>query len=60
VKKPVKAWRIMKAEPFGLLVWFDPSTERPEIHSSEPLENPGVLVCCEGDDQRSFFDELHH
>ncbi len=29
----VRAWRMMDAEPFGVLVWFDPSCEVVQVFS---------------------------
>ncbi len=27
-ERPVESWRVASAEPFGLVVWFDPESER--------------------------------
>ena len=39
--KVIRAWRVVKADPSGMLCWFDPWTERVEIHSL-PVSDPGV------------------
>jgi len=45
MRKEIKAWRMMQAEPFGLLMWFDPNTERPRLYELEPGDSEeGTLV----------------
>jgi len=35
----------MSAEPYGLLMWFDPRTERPRLYELEPGDlEEGTLV----------------
>jgi len=38
------------ADPFGMLMWFDPATEVPMIRAREPSEEAGVPVVMRGDD----------
>jgi len=43
-------WRISKAEPSGLHLWFDPMTEFPRLFELEPSLRRGVVSTTEGDD----------
>ena len=43
-------WRVSKAEPSGLHVWFDPTTEVLKIYALEPSEIPRVGEGYEGVD----------
>ena len=40
-KIPVRSWRIMEAEPHGLMMWFDPRTECPELRHVIPPDSDG-------------------
>ncbi len=48
-------WRVIKAEPSGLFVWFDPDRESVELYEVEPLLEGGVASASEGDDQTRLF-----
>jgi len=54
-RKAIRSWRVLKAEPSGLLLWFDPMIECPRLYELEPPKDSGVLEYCEGDD----FTEIH-
>ena len=47
-KKLLSNWRVLKAEPSGLMVWFDPDQERLELHDLEPPGEAGVHDVHEG------------
>ena len=47
------SWRVSKAEPSGLQVWFDPETEVVKLYALEPHAMRGVLEFGEGDDLRT-------
>ena len=34
----VRAWRVARAEPYGLVMWFDPTREIPMIRETTPGE----------------------
>ncbi len=36
--KELRAWRFMEAEPFGMLMWFDPLLEQPGLTVLSPEE----------------------
>ena len=51
-------WRVSKAEPSGLQVWFDPNTEQLKLYELEPDQKGRVDEVREGDateDQRGLF-----
>jgi len=50
----------MRAEPMGLLIWFDPKTESIELHS-EPTEVVGVPLSMKGPapDSQDAAIEIH-
>ena len=50
-RKLICQWRVMEAEPSGLLLWFDPETEFPRLYEVEPPRDSGVDSYCEEDDQ---------
>ncbi len=47
---PIRMWRVSRAEPFGLHVWFDPDTEFPRLYELEPQPKDGVQEYTRGDD----------
>jgi len=49
-RKTISQWRVMKAEPNGLLLWFDPMVEFPRLFELEPSLRSGVDDCTRGDD----------
>jgi len=51
VEKPLRNWRVMRAEPSGCLVWFDPSTEVVQLFSRD---SEGPLT---GEDECVRFGE---
>ena len=46
----IRLWRLWRAEPSGLLLWFDPEREFPRLYELEPQMKSGVEGYCEGDD----------
>ena len=36
-------WRVQRAEPSGLHLWFDPSTELPALFTRHPDSEPALL-----------------
>jgi len=55
---PIRMWRVSRAEPYGLHVWFDPDTEVVRLFEFDPLEprpKTGVYEVCERDD----LDDSH-
>jgi len=50
VEIPIRNWRVMEAEPSGLMLWFDPTCESIRLYHDPlalnsvvgPEENPGV------------------
>ena len=50
-------WRVRKAEPSGLFVWFDPDRESVELYEMDPLTQSGVADALEEGDQRSLFGD---
>ena len=58
MRKPIKQWRIMKAEPSGLLLWFDPMTEFPRLYELEPSLREGVDPLVRGGDTESIVHEI--
>ena len=48
-RKLIRQWRVSKAEPSGLQVWFDPEVETVRLFSLDPLEKRGVDEIPEGD-----------
>ena len=55
-RKLICQWRLTKAEPWGLMVWFDPSTEVVRLYELEPSTESGVYEVDEGDDPESNSD----
>jgi len=53
---PIRMWRVTRAAPFGLHVWFDPDTEFPRLFELEPHSRSGVGDPSEGDDRIRFRD----
>ena len=51
VRKPIRSWRVSKAEPSGLQVWFDPVKEFVRLYALEPSEIPRVADALERGDQ---------
>jgi len=51
-------WRVTRADPKGLHLWFDPDIEFPRLYELEPRPEDGVAIANEGDDQRGLFDEV--
>ena len=47
---PIRMWRVSRAAPFGLHVWFDPDTEFPRLYELEPHSKSGVPEVSEVDD----------
>jgi len=47
---PIRMWRVSRAEPYGLHVWFDPDTEVVKLFDLEPHPKDGVRELREGDD----------
>jgi len=52
----LRTWRVVKAEPSGLFVWYDPAREAVELYEQEPLKDEGVLEFSEGDDSKDQYD----
>ncbi len=50
MRKPIHLWRISRAEPKGLHLWFDEKTERPRLYSLEPSTEERVLDVHGADD----------
>ena len=50
-RKLIRQWRVSKAEPSGLMIWFDPSRELVRLYELDPREDPGVHEVLEGDDR---------
>ena len=50
IRKLICQWRVSRASPSGLQVWFDPRTETIRLYSVEPPGTPGVEDFGEGDD----------
>jgi len=46
----INQWRVSKAEPSGLHLWFDPMVEFPRLYALEPSLRRGVVSTMEGDD----------
>ncbi len=40
----VCAWRVVKAEPSGMFMWFDPTCEEPRLVRAEAPEAPHPIV----------------
>ena len=55
-RKPIRQWRVSRAEPSGLHLWFDPMVEFPRLYENEspdrvePPPGIGVQGYCERDD----------
>jgi len=47
----LRSWRMMKADPSGLMCWFDPEREKLMLFELDPREDSRVDALCEGDDQ---------
>jgi len=45
----IRNWRVSKAEPSGLQLWFDPMIEFPRLYALEPSLRSGVEDCTRGD-----------
>ena len=56
-RKLLCCWRVSKAEPSGLQVWFDPELEEVRIYELEPRSENGVGEDLEEGDQRSLFGD---
>jgi len=56
-RKVICQWRVAKAEPSGLMVWFDPDTELVRLYELEHPETSGVEGFSEGDDYEVFPPE---
>ena len=58
IEKTILGWRICKAEPSGLLVWFDPELEEVKLFLlEEPRTRSGVPDGPEVDYDASDVDE---
>jgi len=55
---PIRMWRVSRAAPYGLHLWFDPDTERPRLYELEPHLKSGVPEGGERDDCDSFAVDL--
>ncbi len=55
-RKMICNWRVSRARPFGLQVWFDPKTEVIRLYELDPQEGPGVGEGREGDDRDGSDD----
>ncbi len=58
----MRAWRMMWANPFGNLMWFDPACEHVRLYAMDPGECSGVEAPMRGDEpdenvQVSIFPE---
>ena len=51
MRKQIRQWRVVRAEPSGLLVWFDPDVEVVRLYSLDPGQRSGVDAVSERDDQ---------
>ena len=38
----IREWRVARAEPSGLMLWFDPTCETPRLYAKDPPEHQGV------------------
>ena len=52
--KKVCSWRIVAADPTGLLMWFDPKCEEPLLRSLPPVSEEGLLILAT--ESRELFD----
>ncbi len=50
-RKLICQWRVSRALPSGLQIWFDPKTETVKLFELEPRPEGGVADALEGDDQ---------
>ena len=50
-RKLICQWRVSRALPSGLQVWFDPSTETIKLFELEPHPPGGVADALEGDER---------
>ncbi len=57
-RRQLHFWRVSRAEPFGLNVWFDPSRERLRLYDVDPGEEAGVPAVPEFDDDDSRADSI--
>ena len=57
-RKLICQWRVSRAAPSGLQIWFDPELETVRLYELEPEQMRGVADALEGDDHGSLFDEL--
>jgi len=53
------AWRVVPADPYGLMVWFDPSRETVEIVPLDPPVDPGVPAVYARDDPDETVEQYH-
>jgi len=61
IRKSIAQWRVSKADPSGLTLWFDPMTEFPRLYMLEPSLRSGVVVLREGNeptDQIQKYQQL--
>jgi len=56
---PIRMWRVSRAEPFGLHLWFDPEVEFPRLFTLEPEQKARVLAFNEEDDYESDPDDCN-
>ena len=49
-RKLICQWRVSRALPSGLQVWFDPELETIKLYALDPEEARGVADALEGDD----------
>ena len=54
----LRSWRVTKAEPSGLFVWFDPDRESVELYEVDPPWKRGVLAFGERDDQLDLLESI--
>ena len=50
-RKQIRQWRVSRALPSGLQVWFDPEVETIKLFALEPSPEARVADALEGDDQ---------
>ena len=56
-RKPIRLWRVERADPFGLHLWFDPATEFPRLYELEPPTESGVQEVGDVDDHLEISQE---
>ena len=55
-RKLICQWRVSRALPSGLQIWFDSELETVRLYELDPPEIPGVADALEGDEQTASPD----